>query len=55
LLVEIGQFACLLMPMVVPGEEPITFGETGLTVSPSTAAPAEAAVEVAVAAPVEAS
>jgi hypothetical protein len=60
LLVEIGQFACLLMPMVVPGEDPITFGEAGLTVVARVAAPVETAVAspagvVSVAAPVEAS
>ena len=60
LLVEIGQFACLLMPMVVPGEDPITFGEAGLTVAARGAAPVETTVAspagvVSIAAPVEAS
>ena len=60
LLVEIGQFACLLMPMVVPGEDPITFGEAGLTVAARVAAPVETTVAspagvVSVTAPVEAS
>jgi DNA polymerase III sliding clamp (beta) subunit (PCNA family) len=60
LLVEIGQFACLLMPMVVPGEDPITFGEAGLTVAARVAAPIETTVAspagvVSVPAPAEAS
>jgi DNA polymerase III sliding clamp (beta) subunit (PCNA family) len=49
LLVEIGQFACLLMPMIVPGEDPVTFGDAGMTVAASVAVP----VETAVAAPAE--